>query len=580
MSNATIIPTSRPTDLATVTIKLNGDAIPKTVQVLAVTVRNEVNRIPSAKITIVDGDPSSANFEQSEGDLFRPGSEIEISAGYHSEEEGIFKGVLTGQKIRVRRSGSACLMVEARDPAFRMTGVPKFRLFKGAKDSDIVNEILGEYGLSGELQETKTEHEHMVQNNSTDWDFILSRMEVNALLLTLDNGTLKSFGPDPAAQSVLTVAYGSTVLDADLELDSRIQLSKLKAQTWVYTNQEVLESESSYSMEPDEGSIKVGELSGLNDPGDFCLNNAGQTTDSELSAWADAHKMKMHFAKIRGSISFQGFPGLKPGNIVELQGFGELFNGNAFICGVHHEIFEGNFLTTCQIGLNPEFFLEEQKCETDSKLVPPIKGLHSGVVLQLEEDPKGENRILVNIPMLHPGGEGVWTRVSTLDAGENRGSFFLPEIGDEVLVGFLDNDPRYPVLLGMMNSSSKPAPLTASDDNHEKGFITRSGLKILFNDDTKSIEINTPKGKLIRLDEDEGIIDIKDENSNTIKMNSEGITIESCKDLNIKAAGDISIEGINISAAADAEFTADGGGGAELTTGAVCTIKGSLVKIN
>ena len=580
MANATIIPTKEPTDLATFTIKIDGEAIPSQVQVLSVMVRKEINRIPSARITISDGEPAAASFDHSEGALFRPGSEIEISAGYHSEEETIFKGVLTSQRIKVRRNGSAFLEVVAKDPAFEMTAVPKFRLFTESKDSDIVDEILGEHGLSGELETTTTEHEHMVQHNVTDWDFILSRMEANGHLLTLNDGKLKSFKPSPSDSSVLTVAYGSTVLEADLELDSRIQISSIKARSWVYTDQAVLESENSYSDEPAGGDITVDELSGLNDSGDFLLNDAGQTTESELSAWADTHKMKQNFAKIRGTITFQGFNELAAGDIVGLQGFGSVFNGNAFVSGVRHEIVEGSFLTFCQIGLDPESFFRAGACQSDCSLVPLIKGLYSGVVLQLQDDPKGENRILVHIPMLHPDGEGVWSRVCTLDAGDTRGSFFLPEIDDEVMVGFLGNDPRYPVVMGMLNSSGKPAPVTAADDNHEKGFFTRSELKVYFNDDTKTIDINTPKGNFVKLDEDEGIIHIKDENDNFVKMSSDGITIESCKDINIKATGDINIEGVNISSAADAEFKADGGAGAELTTGAICKIQGSLVQIN
>jgi len=360
MPNATIIPTSKPTDLATFTVKIDTKAIPRSVTVLAVVIRKQINRIPSAKITIADGDPASATFEQSEGKLFRPGSKVEISVGYHNKEVTVFKGLLTGQKIKIRRDGSAHLMVDARDPAFKMTAIPKFRLFTESKDSVIVDDILGEHGLNGELEPTKTEHEHMVQHNVTDWDFILSRMEANGLLLTLDNGKLKSFSPDASAKSVLTIAYGSTVLEAELELDSRIQISQMKARSWVYTDQEVLESESSYSTEPAGGSIKVSDLASLNDDGDSYLNDAGQTTDSELTAWADANKMKMHFAKIRGTITFQGFPELTAGDIVELQGFGAVFNGNAFVSGVRHEVFEGNLLTTCQIGLEPEFFLKEQ----------------------------------------------------------------------------------------------------------------------------------------------------------------------------------------------------------------------------
>ncbi len=580
MPDATTIPIDQPTDLATFTIKVDGNVIPRTIQVLMVVVCKEVNRIPFAKLTIADGDPASATFEQSEGDLFQPGSEIEISTGYHSEEYIVFKGLLTSQKLKVRRTGTASLILEARDPAYKLTVIPKFRLFGNMLDSDIVDEILGGHGLSGELEATETAHEQMVQNNVTDWDFILSRLEANGQLITLDAGTLTSFKPDQAAESALSVAYGATVMDADLEIDSRIQVSGVKARSWVYTDQEILETESSYSNEPGSGSITVDDLGGLNDSQDFYLNDAGMTSDSELHAWADAHKMKRNFAKIRGTIVFQGFPQLTAGDSVELGGFGEVFNGIAFVAGVRHEIIEGNLTTTCQIGIDPEFLMHCRKIENENKLVPPIKGLHCGVVLQLEEDPKGENRILVNIPMLNPEGEGIWARVCTLDAGDSRGSFFLPELGDEVLIGFLDNDPRYPIVMGMLNSSAKPAPLTAADDNNEKGFITRSEMKVLFNDETKTIEISTPGGNIMKLDEDGEMIHVEDQNGNKMTMNGNGITIESAADINIKASGDINLEGTNISNAASAEFKAEGGGGAELTTGGVCKIEGTQVHIN
>jgi len=56
--------------------------------------------------------------------------------------------------------------------------------------------------------------------------------------------------------------------------------------------------------------------------------------------------------------------------------------------------------------------------------------------------------------MISTSDDGIWARISTLDAGKQRGTFFRPEIGDEVIVGFLNDDPRYPVVLGMVNSSA------------------------------------------------------------------------------------------------------------------------------
>ena len=577
---ATIIPTERPTDLATFTIKADGKIVPKNVQIISINVSNEINRIPTLKLVVSDGDPASAKFEHSEGEFFRPGVKIEITAGYHSKEELIFKGMIISQKVKIRKTGSAFLVVKAKNAAFKMVSVPKYRLFKDMTDSDIVEEILSEYGIKNDLGTSATTHEQMVQNNINDWDFIYSRLEYNGFLIAFDEDTLKTFKPSPSDKAVLTVAYGSTILEADLELDSRVHTQNIIGRTWESTKQNILESEKNYSDEPACSDITIDHLNSLNDTTNFYLNSSGQTIDSEILAWADALKMKQNFSKIRGSITFQGFPIIKPGDLVHLQGFGSVFNGKAFISGVHHEILEGNFVSTCQIGIDPDFFLDKPMTKHNNRIVPEINGLHCAKVLQLEQDPNGENRMLVNIPMINPDGEGIWGRVCTLDAGKNRGSFFLPEINDEVIVGFLANDPRYPVVLGMVNSSSKPAPITASDDNHEKGFVTRSKLKVLFNDDTNTIEISTPKGNLFKLDENKGTVIIEDENSNVIKLDSKGITINSCKDINIKAKGNIKVKGINVKTAASAEFKAEGNAGATLSTGTVCTLKGSIVKIN
>jgi uncharacterized protein involved in type VI secretion and phage assembly len=201
-------------------------------------------------------------------------------------------------------------------------------------------------------------------------------------------------------------------------------------------------------------------------------------------------------------------------------------------------------------------------------------------VTQLENDPDGENRILVRMPIISGNEKGIWARVSTLDAGKDRGSFFLPEIGDEVIVGFINGDPDHPVVLGMMNSSAKPAPLTASDDNHEKGFTTRSKMKFIFNDDKKSVVLETPAGKKITVDEDAGIIQIEDDFMNKITMDSAGIALESPKDITIKANGDVKIDGMNVTITANAQFKASGNAGAEVSTGAIAILKGSMVQIN
>ncbi|NQY06820.1 MAG: type VI secretion system tip protein VgrG, partial [Flavobacteriaceae bacterium] len=249
--------------------------------------------------------------------------------------------------------------------------------------------------------------------------------------------------------------------------------------------------------------------------------------------------------------------------------------------GVSHAITEGSWTANAQFGLNPEWISEtfDIHAQPASGLLPAIAGLQVGVVSQLQDDPDGEDRILVQIPIVNNEEQGIWCRVASLDAGENRGYFFRPEIGDEVIIGFINEDPNDAIVLGMLHSSAKPAPLTASDDNHEKGLVTRSEIKVMFNDEKKSVHISTPGGREFLMDDDAKVIEIKD-GSNTLTMDDNGITMEAQKDIKVSASGDVTIEGTNVELKANAQFKAEGSAGAEVSTSAIAVLKGSLVQIN
>ena len=213
-------------------------------------------------------------------------------------------------------------------------------------------------------------------------------------------------------------------------------------------------------------------------------------------------------------------------------------------------------------------------------MLPAIQGLHTGIVTQLENDPDGEDRIMVRIPEINNEDDGIWCRVSTLDAGNNRGTFFRPEMEDEVLVGFINNDPRHGVVLGMLNSSAKPAPITASDDNNEKGYVSRSEMKMIFDDDKKSFSLETPAGNKFLITEEDKEIHLKDQHGNEIIMNEDGIKIQSIKDIILKASGDIKAEGVGIGIKGSGNTKVEGNSGAELSSGGVTNVKGSMVNIN
>lgn len=105
-------------------------------------------------------------------------------------------------------------------------------------------------------------------------------------------------------------------------------------------------------------------------------------------------------------------------------------------------------------------------------------------------------------------------------------------------------------------------------------------MKLLFDDEKKTVTIETPNGNTVVLSDEDGGIALSDENGNKLVLNADGISIESAADVIIKASGDISLEGTNVKGVANAEFKAEGSAGAEVSSGGTTVVKGSLVQIN
>lgn len=582
MPNERMITSDGAKSVATFTILSAGNAVSKQYHVLSITVNKEVNRIASATLILLDGEASEQSFQISNQPDFEPGKEIEIKAGFSSQEETIFKGIVIKHGIKVRKKNSV-LVIECRDKAVKMTGACKSAYYKEVKDSDVMEELVDKYGLDKDVQPSTYTHQQLVQYNSTDWDFMLCRADANGMLVFDDDNKVSIAKPEFSGNAALTIQFGATVLDLDAEIDARFQYKSITGSTWNYTTQELDDStEAAAAAVPGAGNLDKDTLAGVLDEEKFTLFNSARLEEPEIQDWVNAKMMKHQLAKIRGRVRTEGSAAVKPGQLIQLNAVGERFEGKLYVTGVRHEVEEGTWQTVFQFGINPEWFAQAYHIQQPlaGGLLPAVQGLQVGVVTQLQDDPGGEDRILVRIPVIHASDDGAWCRVSTLDAGKERGSFFRPEIGDEVVVGFINNDPRHGIVLGMCNSSDKPAPITAADDNHEKGFQTRSKMKMIFNDDKKSFTLETPGGNKFIITEDEKKIHLEDQHGNKITMNQDGITMESVKDVVIKATGDVTAEGVNVNIKGSAQAKLEGSGGAELSSGGTTKVKGSLVNIN
>lgn len=574
-NNSSSIPTAATPDVCTAKILVEGTEISGTIHVVSIAVSRELNRIPSAILHIQDGEAATGTFKVGDSDQFIPGKKIEIKLGYRSQEETVFKGIVIKHSAKIRKAGSF-LIVECRDEAVKMTSGLKSAYFEDKKDSEILEDIIGKYGLQNDVEATTTTLKEVVQFDSTDWDFMMCRAEANGQFVMVEDGKIIIAKPDTGQEPVVTATFGSTMLEFDAEIDARMQSPGIKAQSWNATDQEIIEAEANEPATTNNGNLTPATLADVLGGEAHALRHGGKLSSPELQVWADAQLLRERLAKVRGRAKFQGFGEVKPGKVIDVQGVGERIQGKVFVAAVRHSFSGGNWETDVQFGINPERFAEMHHLRPlpAAGLLPAVSGLYAGVVTVLEGDPDGEDRIKVRIPLISPNEEGTWARIATLDAGNQRGTYFRPEIGDEVIVGFLHDDPRYPVVLGMVHSSNKPAPEPPKDDNHLKGYVSREKMKMTFDDEKKVMAFETPAGNKLTLSEDDKAIKIEDQNGNKITLDSKGITIESAKDFILKASKDIKMEGTNMESKASASFKAQGSGSAEIS-GASTSVKGS-----
>ena len=164
-----------------------------------------------------------------------------------------------------------------------------------------------------------------------------------------------------------------------------------------------------------------------------------------------------------------------------------------------------------------------------------------------EADPDAAYRVKVILPGVDEKAGAVWARLAAPDAGPERGWFFRPEPDDEVVVGFLNDDPRQPVILGALYSAAQAPSLVVDEANLEKGIVTRQGTTIGFIDDEKaSVFIETPAANKILLSDDQEMVQLSDQHGNVITLNADGVTIKSAKDVIIDASGNVEIKGAKV----------------------------------
>jgi len=581
-------------------VTVDGEAMDSD-RLVSIETWSAANRIPRAKLIFFDGEPDTGKFPLSDAGTFVPGAKVSIAAGYGSDSKAIHSGIVVRHSIRIQPGASAQLVVETADPLLKMTLSRTSTLAAKSGDSDLITKLVSAAGGTvGKNEAGSTELETMIQYHATDWDMMLLRAEANGCVVIVEGNEANIISPAGGGSPVLSLAYGDSIISLEATADAAAEYDDgaVQSQAWSYSNQQVTKETASSKDVAGPGNLTSAKLAGVFNVSPLMQQSAAWLTDDQLTDWATARLMRAKLARIQGSARFQGNAAAKPGAIVTLDGVGDRFNGDAFVGSARHLIRDGSWWTTIELGMDPDSFASRNPdvaAPPAGGLVPPIRGLHIGQVKQVAQDPNSDFRVLVTLPMVE-GDDGVWARLGQYYASSGFGAVFYPEVGDEVVLGFMEEDPTAPVILASVYSSKRAPAYPPNDANDVKALVTRKKMEIWFDDNDVILHIKTPGNRVIKLDDKNGEIRVSDDAGNYISMTDDKVAIFSAKEmdltsttnmnikcgatLKIDATAELDLHSPMIKANADTEFSIASSAMGEIKTGAVLTVNGALVKIN
>lgn len=535
-------------------ITSNGAELPAEFELTSVEVIRETNRIPIARLVFADGEIAQGVFPALDSDALAPGAEIEIAVREDDDTSTLFKGLVVRLSFDVN-GGVPRLVVEVKDKAFRLTRPRRTAVYAEMSDGEAIGAVLDRAGIeAGDLGPPTGVQPALVQYDASDWDFIASRAEANGLVVVVEDGVVSLKPLVVSGAPVVIVQLGLDDIDElELEIDAADQYPGVEATGWDVAGGAATQAAAGSPLALAQGNLDpaaAGRSLGIEDAR---LRHFAVVPGAELKAWASARVAHSRLAMLRGRIGIGGNGSLRLMDMFGIAGAGERFAGNALVTGIRHVIEAGGWRSDLRLGLPPEGFAATPDIVNApaNGLLPPARGLHVGIVAAFEDDAEGEYRVRITLPGFDTGEGTLWARLSAPEAGSERGFFFRPDAGDEVIVGFLAEDPRQPVILGAL-FGSKNAPgsdySSLSSDNITKGIATRNGVKLVITDQASPIvTLQTPAGRLT-IDDDAGALTLSDGNGNSIVMNSDGVTIKSGKDLILEAAAGAKIKGATIDA--------------------------------
>ncbi len=573
-------------------IKLNGVFLAQNILDYLITVKIERGLAMPGRATLRFDDPG---YNVSTGGGFTPGARVEFATG----DALLFAGEVTGVSLENRRQ-SIDFVVTIDDLAYRMALGTKVRTFTKSSVGEVVNKIVGEYGLRAQLQSTPGQIPYLMQAGS-DLDFLSQLADQVGFDWWVEDRTFNFSAPKMASPVALTL--GDQLTEFDVRTTTLHPGETTITGWWAGQKQEVSGTAAltMAQLKPTADLVSPfvtsAKLNGFSK-----LTYAGASPANQQDANNIADRLAQQW--VSQAVTARGVTlanaAIKPGTSVAIASAGPA-SGTYYVSEVQHSYSRNGFQTRFTAGDRRPSALVDNLGGTAGS-----GGLGSALVIGIVSSVGGteansEGTVKVKYPSLGGSVDSNWARVATIGGGAKRGMTFLPEVNDEVLVGFQGGDLRQPVVLGGLFNNKD----TAIDFGVKSGVVqrrritSRLGHFIEFGDDTaddqqhigltlaggkhilklgkKGLEGTVPQGVPVKIQAGNSSIQVTDNGD---------ITLEGGK-ITLKARTDIELSAVNVVLKGQAKVEASGAqiaikanAQAEVSAGGQVTIKGAMVMIN
>lgn len=289
-------------------------------------------------------------------EFFSFGRRVEIFMGYLDKPKLMQTGIITSFRTSYPANGIPQITVGGHDLSYCMGKGKKSKSWNDKKDSDVVAEIAGKYGLDAKVEDTEVQHNRIEQSQQTDYEFISKKLgaDRNGFELYVRNKTLIFKAPANDEGSLLTLEWGAGLVSFTPEINLAEQITKVEVAGWdVRTKREII----GRAQIGDEPGRDAGRRSGGQYLTEVCRQSEQPAhrvrlsvrSQQEANRNAKAILTKVSEGLVKGSGESIGVPELRPDINVELKGLGAKFSKVYYVEKTMHTVDSSGYKTTFNV---------------------------------------------------------------------------------------------------------------------------------------------------------------------------------------------------------------------------------------